>query len=143
MYKGLLRANEVRAIEMEDVDLNHGMKEITVKFTHKRKQRNDGFRYNIPSTFFSMFTRYIGQICMNTVRSGKVQFLKNWTGKGNRHIQNIGKYTVNKLHKVAHEILKHLPIGYTRKHLESVCRNKPCQLRCQFHQPKTSWAVDF
>ena len=40
MYKGLLRANEVRAIEMEDVDLNHGMQEITVKFIHEQKQRN-------------------------------------------------------------------------------------------------------
>ena len=35
LYFGLLKANEVRAIVMEDVDLNQGMKEITVKFTHK------------------------------------------------------------------------------------------------------------
>ena len=113
LYFDLLRVDEVRAVEMVDVDLNHGMKEITVKFTHKQKQRNDGFRYNIPPTFFSMFKRYMGQICMNTVRSGKVQFLKNRNDNGKRHIQNTGKYTVNKLHKVACEIRKRPPPGYT------------------------------
>ena len=69
--------------------------------------------YNIPSTFFSMFKRYMGQICMNMVRSGKVHFLKNWNDKGNRCIQNTGKYSVNKLDKVAYKILKCPPTGYT------------------------------
>ena len=55
LYFGLLRANEVRAIVMADVDLNHGVKEITVKFTHGQKQRNDGFTYNILSSFFFKF----------------------------------------------------------------------------------------
>ena len=82
LYFGLLRANEVRAIVMTNVDPNHRMKEITVKFTRKQKQRNDGFTYNVPSTFFSMFKRYMGQVCMNWVRSRKVQFLKNWNNKG-------------------------------------------------------------
>ena len=50
---------------------------------------------------------------MNTVRSGKVQFLKNWNDKGNRRIQNTGKCTVNKLHKAACEILKRPPTRYT------------------------------
>ena len=98
---------------MVDVDLNHRMKEIAVKFTHERKQRNNSFTYNIPSTFFSMFKRYMGQICVNTVRSEKVHFLKNWNEKGKRCIQNIGEYTVNKLHKVACEILKRPPTGCT------------------------------
>ena len=69
--------------------------------------------YNTPSTFFSMLKRYMGQNCMNSVSSGKVQFLKNWNNKGKRHIQNTGKHTVNKLHKVACEILKHPDTGYT------------------------------
>ena len=72
LYFGLLRANEVRVIIMVDVDLNHGMKEITVKLIYKQKLRNDGFTYNVLSTFFSMFKRCMGQICMNSVRSGKV-----------------------------------------------------------------------
>ena len=50
---------------------------------------------------------------MNSVSSGKVQFLKNWNNKGKRRIQNTGKHTVNKLHKVACEILKRPDIGYT------------------------------
>ena len=66
---------------MAYVDLNHGMKEITAKFTHKGKRRIDGFTYNIPSTFFSIFKRYMGQICMNLVRSGKAQFLMKWNIK--------------------------------------------------------------
>ena len=61
----LLRANEVRIIIVADVDLNHQKKEITVKFTHRQIQRNDGFTFNIPSIHFSMFKRYMGQICMN------------------------------------------------------------------------------
>ena len=50
---------------------------------------------------------------MNSVRSGKVQFLKNWNNKGKRCIQNTGKHTVNKLHKVTYEILKRCDTGYT------------------------------
>ena len=40
LYFGLLGANEVRAIEMEDLDLNHRMQEITVKLMHEQKQKN-------------------------------------------------------------------------------------------------------
>ena len=81
-YFWLLRANEVKPIEMVDVDLNRG------------------FTYNVSSTFFSIYKIYIKQICMNMVRSGKVGFLKNWSDKVNRNIKNTGKYLVNELHKV-------------------------------------------
>ena len=75
---------------MADVDLNHQKKEIMVKFTQEQKRRNDGFTYNIPNIYFSIFKRYMEQICMNSVRSGKVQILKNWNNKGKRRIQNTG-----------------------------------------------------
>ena len=35
LYFGLLRAIEVRAIVMADVDLNHGMKDIMMKVIHE------------------------------------------------------------------------------------------------------------
>ena len=69
-HRPTLRADKVKPVEMADVDPNHGMTEKTVIFTHKQKQRSDGFMYNKPSTFFSMSTRYMGQIYMNMVRSG-------------------------------------------------------------------------
>ena len=37
LYFGLLRGKEVKAIVMADVDLNHQKREMTVKFTKKRK----------------------------------------------------------------------------------------------------------
>ena len=48
---------------------------------------------------------------LGKVRKGLV--FKNWKNKGKRRIQNTGKHTVNKLHKVACELLKCPETGYT------------------------------
>ena len=48
--------------------------------------------------------------CDNTVKAGKVQFLKDLNEKGKCSVQNMGKGVINMLHKVAYKILKKIPI---------------------------------
>ena len=52
-------------------------------------------------------------ILTKTIKTRKVQFLKNWNGKVKQRIQNTGKGMINILHKVACKILKKSPDPYT------------------------------
>ena len=78
LYYGLLRATEVPMVEMEDIKIETiGVyKIIEVMFKHECKQRNEGFVYYAPTKCFPMFSRYMNEICQDTVAAGNVQFWK-------------------------------------------------------------------
>ena len=76
LYSGLLHASEVKEIEIKVVIVKDGS--ILVMFNQDRKQRNDGFMYEAPSTYFLMFKKDMSQICQKTADKGIAQFLKNW-----------------------------------------------------------------
>ena len=68
--------------------------------------------YYVPVDLLPVFKRYINEIYQGGVKQGCLQFLKNWFTKGKRPVQNTVKYIINKLHKVACEILKLCPGDY-------------------------------
>ena len=111
LYFGLLRGSEVKEITVRDVIVKDSR--ILVKFMHDRKRRNEGFSYEVPSLYYPMFKKYVGQICQKTVDKGMVQFLKNWNIQAKRRVQNMGKNQINLLHGVACEILGKDPSSYT------------------------------
>ena len=100
---GLLCAGEVRMIQVKDVKVieNEKIKRIHVNFAFAQKRRKSGMDYYVPIDFLPIFKRYESEICQASVKQGRVQFLKNWSVKGKRCVQNTGKHTINKLHKVA------------------------------------------
>ena len=69
---GLLCVNDVKNLEVGDVVLFKEKMMIFVTFNHQRKQRNEGFSYNVPNVFYSLFECYIGELCKNTISSGKL-----------------------------------------------------------------------
>ena len=102
-------------IEVDDVLVEkrglHNIIEVT--FKHERKRRNEGFMYYVPSKFAPMFSRYIGELCQDTVEKGNVQFLKNWNKICKSCVQNTGKNNVNLLHHAGCKILKKPHKGYS------------------------------
>ena len=113
LYYGLLRAAEVQTVEMEDVKVETtGIRKFTID-TFKHEQRNEGFVYYVPTKFFHIFSRYMDEICQDTVVAGNVQFLKNWNKICKRRVKNTGKNNVNVLHQVACKILKKSHKGYS------------------------------
>ena len=88
-------------------------KVIEVTFKHEHKQKNEGFLYYIPSKIFTIFARYLEEICKDTVATGNLQFLKNWNKIGKRRVQNTRKNNVNMLHFAAWKILKKRKNGYS------------------------------
>ena len=115
LYYGLLRSCEVRKIRVKDVKLSerNGKKEILINFPYARKRMNAGMEYNIPSIYFDLYKRYIGELCPKTIAQGKEQFLKNWSTNGKRRIQNTGKGQINLLHKEACRLLGINPSSYS------------------------------
>ena len=103
LYFGLLHASVVKEIEMKDVKVKDGS--ILVLYNHDRKQRNEGFKYEVPSIYYPMFKKYVVQICQNTFDKGMVHFLKNQNIQAKRCVQNMGRKQINLLHRVACEIL--------------------------------------
>ena len=101
-------------IQVKDVKVtdNEKLKRIHVNFAYPRKQRNTEMDYYVPVEFLPVFKRCISEICQASVKQGRLQFLKNWSAKGKCHLQNTGKHTINKLHKVVCEILKLRPDEY-------------------------------
>ena len=61
LYFGLLQASEVKEITVRDVVVKDGS--ILVAFKHDRKRRNEVFSYEVPSSYYPMFKKYVGQIC--------------------------------------------------------------------------------
>ena len=91
---------------------NEKLKRIHINFAYPQKRCNIGMDYYVPVDFLPVFKRYIIEICQASVKQGRLQFLKNWSTKGKRRVQNTGKHTINKLHKVVCEILKLRPDDY-------------------------------
>ena len=118
LYFDLLRAGEVRMIEVKDVKVtdNEKMKRIRIIFDYSRKRRNTGMDYYVPVDFLPVLKRNVSEIFQASVKQGRVQFLKNWSANGKRRVQNTGKHTINKLQKVACEILKLRPNDYGATH---------------------------
>ena len=114
LYFGLLRAGEVRMIQVEDVMMtdNEQIKRLHINFAYPWKRCNTGMDYYFPVDFLPVFKTYISEISQASVKQGRLQFLKNWSAKGKHRLQNTGKHTINKLHKVAFEILKLRPDDY-------------------------------
>ena len=115
LYFGLLRSAEVHMIEVEDVKVEkRGLHDIIeVMFKHERKRRNEGFTYYMPSKYAHMFSRYISELCQDTIAKGNVQFLKNWNKIGKRRVQNTGKNNITILHSAGYKILKKSNKGYS------------------------------
>ena len=93
--------------------LSKEKKMILGTFNHQCIQRNERFSYSAPNDFYSLFDCCIGKLCKLTISSGKLQFLKNWSGKGKRCVQKKGKDTIDEHHCVACDIHKKPAEGYT------------------------------
>ena len=78
LYYSLLRETEVAMITVESITTFGSQHQIEVMFLHNHKRRNEGSKFFIPSKFYPMFSRYIGEICQNWVATGHHQFSKNW-----------------------------------------------------------------
>ena len=66
-----------------------------------------------PQQVFPIFSRYMEEICQDTVAAGNVQFLKNWNKIGKRWVQNTFKNMVNILQVAACRILVKSNKGYS------------------------------
>ena len=53
------------------------------------KKSNDGFSYNVPTSYCDMFEIYQGQISRKAVDNGKRKYSKHWNLKGKTRIQNM------------------------------------------------------
>ena len=115
LYFGLLRIAEVHMVEVDDVKVEkRGLHDIIeVTFKHERKRRNEGFKYYVPSKYAPMFSRYLSELCQDTIDKGKLQFLKNWNKMGKRRVQNTGKNSVNILYHAGCKILGTSSKGYS------------------------------
>ena len=102
-------------IIVEDVSISiiGSQNQIEITFLHNRKWSNNRFQFFIPSKFYPMFSRYVGEICQDWVAIGNLQFLKKWNKFAKKRTQNTSKNNINSLHVVACKILKSSKNGYS------------------------------
>ena len=113
MYYGLLRMNEAYLIQVEDVRIvgERDDKKIQVTFDHKRKRKNEGFTYYVPSVYLPLFQRYMTELQTKNVKTKC--FLRNWNVKARKRIQKSGENLVKNLHKDACKMLNISSKKYT------------------------------
>ena len=72
LYYGILRRTKVAMITVKDVSITTvgSQHHIQVMFLHNGKRRNEGFQFFIPSKFYPLVSRYVGEICQNWVAIG-------------------------------------------------------------------------
>ena len=68
LYYGLLRINEVKKLDVDNITIKSDLKEFEVTFYHARKRRNEGFTFNVPVTFNDIFVKHIKYLCPDAVK---------------------------------------------------------------------------
>ena len=91
LFFGMLRQGEVMKLKKGDVSV--GKTGVHVDFPYATKTRTTGFSYLIPKYLMEAFKVYLGQVSAVPVNE---RFLKNWSVKGKKRIQNCGVNMVKK-----------------------------------------------
>ena len=111
MYYGLLRTDDVKKINEEDVSFNQEENKYEVSFTHMRKRKNEGFTYTIPSSYNDLFKRYIDSLSPDNTKDSR--FLKNYNFRSKVRHQPTGINKMRGYIRMACEILRIDAQGFT------------------------------
>eukprot|EP00957_Ditylum_brightwellii_P072682 5523963-Ditylum_brightwellii.AAC.1 len=106
-YFGLLHKKEILLVNVEDVMFNMEKNLYLVSSVMRQEICTQNFSFDLPAYTAGGLTMYLGELQDPTGR-----FLKN-VHKGAKHNQNMGKSVLAKWPKMAAELIKVDPKGFT------------------------------